>query len=57
MTLRTERTRNILHQMEREAIVLLENRNGRLPLSTTDDLKVAVIGPQSNRVSVRYIFL
>ena len=54
-TLRTEATRNILHQMEQEAIVLLENRNGTLPLSTSNDLKVAVIGPQSDRVSASHI--
>ena len=49
-TLRTQATREVLHQMEQEAIVLLENR-ATLPL--TDVSKVAVIGPQSDRVSVR----
>ena len=41
--------------MEREAIVLLENHNA-LPLNTPDIKTVAVIGPQSDRVSVRAIF-
>lgn len=55
-TLRTQATREILHQMEREAIVLLENRDQTLPLSPSDTSKVAIIGPQSNRVSVCHPF-
>ena len=49
-TLRTAATRQVLHQIEQESIVLLENRNV-LPLGS-DIKKVAVIGPQANRVSV-----
>ena len=49
-TLRTTATRQVLHQIEQESIVLLENRNV-LPLGS-DIKKVAVIGPQANRVSV-----
>ena len=52
-SLRTRATRDVLHQMEQETIVLLENRNETLPLSSSDDLKVAIIGPQGNRVSVK----
>lgn len=50
-TLRTSQTRELLHQMEQEAIVLLENRNNVLPLSKSIG-SVALIGPQANRVSV-----
>ncbi|KAL5530859.1 hypothetical protein ACEPAF_7117 [Sanghuangporus sanghuang] len=56
-TLRTQATRDILHQMERETIVLLENRDNTLPLSSSDTSKVAIIGPQGNRVSFGdYVF-
>ncbi|EJD00700.1 glycoside hydrolase family 3 protein [Fomitiporia mediterranea MF3/22] len=56
-TLRTQGTREILHQMEQEAIVLLENHDNTLPLSTNGVSKVAVIGPQGNRVSFGdYVF-
>lgn len=37
--------------MEEEAIVLLENRDNVLPLST-DISSIALIGPQVNRVTV-----
>jgi beta-glucosidase len=50
-TLRTAETRSLLHQMEQEAIVLLENRNNILPLSKSIN-SVALIGPQAGRVSV-----
>jgi beta-glucosidase len=53
-TLRTSGTRAVLHQMEREAIVLLENNNNTLPLSTKGG-SVALIGPQSDRVTVRVL--
>ena len=51
-TLRTSKTRDLLHQMEQETIVLLENRNSVLPLSK-DIGSIALIGPQVDRVSVR----
>lgn len=50
-TLRTSKTRDLLHQMEQETIVLLENRNNVLPLSK-DTGSIALIGPQVDRVSV-----
>ncbi|KAH0839362.1 family 3 glycoside hydrolase [Lanmaoa asiatica] len=54
-TIRTQTTRDLLHQMEREAIVLLENNN-ILPL-TTNISSIALIGPQSDRVSFGdYVF-
>lgn len=51
-TLRTSATRSILAQMEQEAIVLLENNGNTLPINPKSKTKVAVIGPQANRVSV-----
>lgn len=53
--LRTPETRQILHQMEREAIVLLENRQNILPLSRNKIKTLAVLGPQADRVSVRIL--
>ncbi|KZV72163.1 glycoside hydrolase family 3 protein [Peniophora sp. CONT] len=54
-TLRTESTRSLLHQMEQESIVLLEN-HGVLPLSN-DTKSIALIGPQMGRVSFGdYVF-
>lgn len=50
--MRTQATRDLLHQMEREAIVLLENNNNILPLSINTG-SIALIGPQSDRVTVR----
>lgn len=50
-TLRTPETRVLLHQMEQEQIILLENRNNTLPLSKNIS-SVALIGPQVNRVTV-----
>lgn len=50
-TLRTPETRALLHVMERETIVLLENRENTLPLSKSIR-SVALIGPQVDRVSV-----
>ena len=49
--MRTQTTRDLLHQMEREAIVLLENNNNTLPLSTSIG-SIALIGPQVDRVTV-----
>ena len=49
--MRTQATRDLLHQMEQEAIVLLENNNSILPLSTNIS-SIALIGPQSDRVTV-----
>ncbi len=40
--------------MEQETIVLLENHNNVLPLSTSIG-SVALIGPQVDRVSVRIL--
>ena len=40
--------------MERETIVLLENRGNVLPLSKTIS-SIAVIGPQADRVSVSHV--
>ncbi len=50
-TLRTPETRELLHSMEQETIVLLENRNNALPLSESIS-SLALIGPQVDRVSV-----
>ncbi|KAI0701525.1 family 3 glycoside hydrolase [Cerioporus squamosus] len=49
-TLRTPETRELLHSMEQETIVLLENRNNALPLSESIG-SLALIGPQVDRVS------
>ncbi|THH04400.1 hypothetical protein EW146_g10188, partial [Bondarzewia mesenterica] len=55
-TLRKPETRELLHQMEQEAIVLLENKGNTLPLST-DISSIALIGPQVDRVSFGdYVF-
>ncbi|PIL26655.1 hypothetical protein GSI_11280 [Ganoderma sinense ZZ0214-1] len=55
-TLRTPETRELLHSMEQETIVLLENRNATLPLSKSIN-SVALIGPQVDRVSFGdYVF-
>ena len=45
----------LLHQMEQEQIVLLENRNNVLPISR-DISSIALIGPQVNRVTVRPLY-
>ncbi|KAI0734869.1 glycoside hydrolase superfamily [Fomitopsis betulina] len=55
-TLRTPETRDVLHQMEQEQIVLLENRNSVLPISK-DVRSIALIGPQVDRVTFGdYVF-
>ncbi|SJL14428.1 related to beta-glucosidase [Armillaria ostoyae] len=55
-TIRTSGARNVLHQSELESIVLLENRDSILPLST-DIGSVALIGPQAGVVSFGdYVF-
>ncbi|KAJ4467499.1 glycoside hydrolase superfamily [Lentinula edodes] len=55
-TIRTPESRQVLLQMEEEAIVLLENRDNVLPLST-DISSIALIGPQVNRVTFGdYVF-
>ncbi|CAK5266567.1 unnamed protein product [Mycena citricolor] len=55
-TLRTPLSRAILHNIEQEAIVLLENRNNVLPLGKSVK-SVALIGPQADRVSFGdYVF-
>jgi beta-glucosidase len=48
--LRTNETRSLLHTMERESIVLLQNQNV-LPLKKSGG-SVALIGPQVDRVTV-----
>ncbi|KAK0200569.1 glycoside hydrolase superfamily [Desarmillaria ectypa] len=55
-TIRTSGARDVLHQSELESIVLLENRDNVLPLST-DIGSVALIGPQAGVVSFGdYVF-
>lgn len=54
-TLRTPASQETLLQMEREAIVLLENRNALLPLSKSIG-SIALIGPQVDRVSVLHFY-
>ncbi|KAI0333361.1 glycoside hydrolase [Cubamyces sp. BRFM 1775] len=55
-TLRTPETRDLLHTMERETIVLLENKQNTLPLSKSIN-SVALVGPQVDRVSFGdYVF-
>ena len=55
-TLRTPETRELLHTMEQESIVLLENKNSVLPLSKSIS-SLALIGPQVDRVSFGdYVF-
>ncbi|KAF8834841.1 glycoside hydrolase, partial [Paxillus ammoniavirescens] len=54
--MRTQATRKLLHEMERETIILLENNDNILPLST-DISSIALIGPQADRVSFGdYVF-
>jgi len=56
-SIRTATSRQTLLQMEREAIVLLKNKNSVLPLSTTATKSVALIGPQAGRVTMGdYVF-
>ncbi|KAJ7775675.1 glycoside hydrolase superfamily [Mycena maculata] len=55
-TLRTPASRSILHDIETESIVLLENRDNTLPIGN-DVGSVALIGPQVNRVTFGdYVF-
>lgn len=55
-TVRTSASRDVLHQIELESIVLLENRDNVLPLST-DIGSVALIGPQAGVVTFGdYVF-
>ncbi|KAF8588906.1 glycoside hydrolase family 3 protein [Ramaria rubella] len=54
--LRTNETRSLLHDMERETIVLLQNQNSVLPISK-QGTSVALIGPQADRVTFGdYVF-
>ncbi|KAJ6603031.1 glycoside hydrolase superfamily [Mycena sp. CBHHK59/15] len=56
-TLRTPASRSILHAVETESIVLLENRQNTLPISHSVS-SIALIGPQANRVTFGdYVFL
>ncbi|KAJ7200973.1 glycoside hydrolase superfamily [Mycena rebaudengoi] len=56
-TLRTPASRDILHAVESESIVLLENRGNTLPLSKSVK-SIALVGPQVDRVSFGdYVFL
>ncbi|KAJ6473135.1 glycoside hydrolase family 3 protein [Mycena sanguinolenta] len=55
-TLRTAASRDILHQVETENIVLLENRDNTLPISKSVK-SIALIGPQADRVTFGdYVF-
>ncbi|KAF7354607.1 Glycoside hydrolase family 3 protein [Mycena sanguinolenta] len=55
-TLRTPASRDILHQVETENIVLLENRDNTLPISKSVK-SIALIGPQADRVTFGdYVF-
>lgn len=49
--MRTPSTLELLHQAELESIVLLENKNDILPLSTSIN-SLAVIGPLADVVNV-----
>lgn len=56
-TLRTNNTQTLLHQMDREAIVLLENRNSVLPLNPKSTSSIALIGPHAGSVAFGdYVF-
>lgn len=50
--MRTDKTRDTLHAMEQESIVLLKNDNGTLPLKKSGG-SVALLGPLTDYVSVR----
>ncbi|KAJ7476846.1 glycoside hydrolase superfamily [Mycena galericulata] len=55
-TLRTPESRVVLHNIETESIVLLENRDNILPIGSNVG-SVALIGPQVNRVTFGdYVF-
>ncbi|KAJ7062795.1 hypothetical protein C8F01DRAFT_1281834 [Mycena amicta] len=58
-SLRTPASRTVLHSIESEAIVLLENRKNTLPLKSSVR-SIALIGPQADRVTLRqfgdYVF-
>ncbi|KAI3598503.1 glycoside hydrolase family 3 protein [Moniliophthora roreri] len=55
-TIRTPKSREVLHTADSETIVLLENHDNTLPLSK-DIGSVALIGPQANRVTFGdYVF-
>ncbi|KAK7053727.1 glycoside hydrolase superfamily [Favolaschia claudopus] len=55
-TLRTPASRSILHEIETESIVLLENRANTLPISKSVK-SIALIGPQADRVTFGdYVF-
>ncbi|KAF8075743.1 glycosyl hydrolase family 3 C-terminal domain-containing protein [Lyophyllum atratum] len=54
--IRTPTSRDILHSIDSESIVLLENRHNTLPLSKSIG-SVALLGPQANRVAFGdYVF-
>lgn len=50
--LRTKETLDLLLDVERQSIVLLENHNNTLPLSKTGTKSVALIGPSAGQVIV-----
>ncbi|KAJ7174638.1 glycoside hydrolase superfamily [Mycena filopes] len=55
-TLRTPASRSVLHAIETESIVLLENRKNTLPIGKNVK-SVALIGPQADRVTLGdYVF-
>ncbi|CAE6423351.1 unnamed protein product [Rhizoctonia solani] len=54
---RTKETLDLLLEVERESIVLLENHNNTLPLSKTGIKSVALIGPSAGQVILGdYVF-
>ncbi|CUA75114.1 hypothetical protein RSOLAG22IIIB_01757 [Rhizoctonia solani] len=54
---RTKETLELLHEIERESIVVLENHNNTLPLSKTGIKSVALIGPSAGQVILGdYVF-
>ncbi|KAG6859352.1 hypothetical protein C0995_009450, partial [Termitomyces sp. Mi166 len=56
-SIRTSESKEILHTADTESIILLENRQNTLPLSTNIG-SVALIGPQVDRVTFGdYVFL
>ncbi|KAG6890480.1 hypothetical protein C0992_001148 [Termitomyces sp. T32_za158] len=56
-SIRTPKSKEILHTADTESIVLLENRGSTLPLSTNLSA-IALIGPQVDRVTFGdYVFL
>ncbi|KAF7320670.1 Glycoside hydrolase family 3 protein [Mycena chlorophos] len=51
--LRTPTSREVLHDIETEAFVLLQNNDNTLPIKKSAS-SIALIGPQADRVTVRF---